>query len=412
MSIQHPRAATPTFESEQTPQSRSRFAACLRRILAKPEYGRLVIDPPNGERFFIEGRRPGPHAYLKVHRWKLLWRLAARGDIGFAESYIAGEWSSPNLAALMTFALKNADAAKPMRLLRTLRILLRLRHALNRNTKRGSRRNIAAHYDLGNAFYAQWLDASMSYSSGLFSTPGQTLEQAQEAKLRRVFELLDLSGGEQVLEIGCGWGGLAERLIDGYRCKVTGLTLSARQLEFARERLQDRNLSQYGDLRLQDYRDVRGTYDRIVSIEMLEAVGTAYWSTYFTQLRESLRPGGIAILQVITIDEARFETYRRAPDFVQRYIFPGGMLPTIAIIEQEIAAAGLNLVHTELFGRSYAQTLIEWQQRFQQAWPVIERLGFDDRFKKTWEYYLTYCQVGFEAGTVNVGLYQVTRPAH
>jgi cyclopropane-fatty-acyl-phospholipid synthase len=371
-----------------------------------------VIDPPIGERFVIEGRQPGPHAHVKVHSWKLLWRLMARGDIGFAESYIAGEWTSPNLATLMTFAIKNADTAKPMRLLRTLRLLLKLRHALNRNTKRGSRRNIAAHYDLGNDFYAQWLDASMSYSSGLYSTSGQTLEEAQESKLDRVFGLLELSGGEHVLEIGCGWGGLAQRLIEHHGCKVTGLTLSSRQLQFAHERLRNRNLAQHGDLRLQDYRDVRGTYDRIVSIEMLEAVGADYWSTYFKQVRDCLRPGGIAVLQVITIAEGRYNAYRRTPDFVQRYIFPGGMLPTIAIMEQEVAAAGLSLVDTELFGSSYAQTLIEWQRRFQQAWPAIERLGFDDRFKRMWEYYLTYCQVGFEAETVNVGLYKIIRPAN
>ena len=333
------------------------------------------------------------------------------GDLGFAESYIAGEWSSPNLAALMTFMLLNADSAESARRLRAPRILGRLRHALNRNSKRGSRRNIAAHYDLGNEFYAQWLDPSMSYSSGLFSADGQTLEDAQEAKLARVCDLLEVSGGERVLEIGCGWGGLADRLIGRYRCNVTGVTLSVQQLEFARERLRARGLSQYGDLRLQDYRDVRENYDRIVSIEMLEAVGAAYWPTYFSQLRDNLRPGGIAVLQAITIDEQRFSAYRNRPDFIQRYIFPGGMLPTRSIIEQQAAAAGLQLVSAELFGASYARTLSLWERRFQQAWPAIERLGFDRKFKRTWEYYLSYCQVGFEAMTLNVGLYKFRNPA-
>jgi cyclopropane-fatty-acyl-phospholipid synthase len=408
MSTQHQQAAGRHYNAAGS--HRSRLAALLGRILPRPKYGRLAIDTPTGERVVIEGRLPGAHAQLKAHSWKFLRRVVARGDIGFAESYIAGDLSSPNLHALMTFAVQNADTMEPTRWVRASRILLRLRHALNRNTKRGSRRNIAAHYDLGNDFYAKWLDSSMSYSSALFSAAGQTLEEAQDTKLKRVFELMDLSGGEQVLEIGCGWGGLAEQLIDRYRCNLTGVTLSLQQLEFARERLRTRKLSQYGDLRLQDYRDISGTFDRIVSIEMVEAVGAAFWPTYFKQLRDNLRPGGIAVLQAITIDEARYESYRRTPDFIQRYIFPGGMLPTTTTMEREIAAAGLQLVKTEFFGESYARTLVEWQRRFQRAWPIIERLGFDAAFKRTWEYYLSYCQVGFEAGTVNVGFYKLARP--
>jgi cyclopropane-fatty-acyl-phospholipid synthase len=220
-----------------------------------------------------------------------------------------------------------------------------------------------------------------------------------------------LSGGEKVLEIGCGWGGFAQRLIDRYRCDVTALTLSARQLEFTRFRLGGRDLMPYADVRLQDYRDVRGIYDRIVSIEMLEAVGAPYWPTYFKQLRSSLRPGGLGVLQVITIDEERFESYRRRPDFIQKHIFPGGMLPTTKILEQQIAAAGLRLLVGEHFGASYARTLEEWQRRFQRTWPALKELGFDDRFKRAWEYYLAYCQAGFEAGTVNVGFYKVCRDA-
>jgi cyclopropane-fatty-acyl-phospholipid synthase len=212
-----------------------------------------------------------------------------------------------------------------------------------------------------------------------------------------------------VLEIGCGWGGLAERIVERFRCHLTGLTLSQRQLVFACRRLRERGLLNKSDLRLQDYRDVSETYDRIVSIEMLEAVGEAYWPTYFTKLRAALRSGGMAVIQVITIDEARFETYRRRPDFIQHYIFPGGMLPTVAIVEREIAAAGLQLVSSEFFGPSYARTLAEWQRRFQRRWPAIAALGFDERFKRTWEYYLSYCQAGFEAGTVSVGLYKIAQ---
>jgi cyclopropane-fatty-acyl-phospholipid synthase len=279
---------------------------------------------------------------------------------------------------------------------------------MNRNTRRGSRRNIAAHYDLGNEFYRQWLDPGMTYSAGLFSRAAQTLEEAQDAKLDRVISLLNLSGGERVLEIGCGWGSFAERLLQQHDGVVTGVTLSSEQLDYAQHRLGAAVQSGRCDLRLQDYRDVCGTFDRIVAIEMLEAVGEAYWSTFFEKLRDSLRPDGLAVLQVITIDDARFGNYRRRPDFIQKYIFPGGMLPTKHIIEREIAQAGLRLVAHEHFGESYARTLEHWQQRFQKSWPRIERLGFDERFKRTWEYYLAYCQAGFEANAISVGLYKVT----
>ncbi len=405
MSIQRQQADTRKFDSEQFPRSRSLTIALLHRIFSGLECGHLVIDTPAGERLVINGNQPGTQGRLEIRSWRFLWRLVAGWDIGFAESYMAGEWISPNLGGLLMLALRNSAFAEP---LRPPRLLLRLRHALNRNTRRGSRRNIAAHYDLGNEFYAHWLDAGMSYSAALFSSAGQTLEEAQNAKLDRVLDLLEVSGGEQVLEIGCGWGSLADRVIGRYGCALTSLTISAKQLEFARKRLRDLDLLRYSDLRLQDYRDVRGPYDRIVSIEMLEAVGEAYWSTYFEKLRVNLRPGGIAVLQVITINEDRFENYRRRPDFIQKYIFPGGMLPTTKIIECEIAAAGLRLVTSEFFGDSYARTLGEWQRRFQRAWPAIEALGFDDRFKRTWEYYLAYCEAGFEAGAVNVGLYKIT----
>jgi cyclopropane-fatty-acyl-phospholipid synthase len=331
------------------------------------------------------------------------------GEVGFADSYIAGDWSTPDLVALMRFGLSNARALTRSWWRRWPRPLARLRHARNRNTRRGSRRNIAAHYDLGNEFYAHWLDVGMSYSAALFTKDAQTLEEAQNAKLDRVFELLDITEGQRVLEIGCGWGGLAERIVERFRCHLTGLTLSQRQLVFACRRLRERGLLNKSDLRLQDYRDVSETYDRIVSIEMLEAVGEAYWPTYFAKLRAALRWGGTAVIQVITIDEARFETYRRRPDFIQHYIFPGGMLPTVAIVKRQIAAAGLQLVSSESFGPSYARTLAEWQRRFQQTWPAIAALGFDERFKRTWEYYLSYCQAGFEAGTVSVGLYKIAQ---
>jgi len=373
------------------------------------ECGELVIETPSGDRLLLGGRRSGAQARLTIHTWRVLGRLVSGWDIGFAEAYMAGEWSSPNLVALLTLACANSLSATPPKMLRSPRLWLRLRHAMNRNTRRGSRRNIAAHYDLGNEFYKQWLDAGMNYSAGLFSSPGQTLEGSQHAKLDRVLSLLDLAGGEKVLEIGCGWGGLAEQLLQEHDCSVTGITLSAEQLAYAHRRLHADVLAGRCDLRLQDYRDVQGAFDRIVSIEMLEAVGEAYWPTYFEKLRFSLRPGGSAVLQVITLDEDRFENYRRRPDFIQKYIFPGGMLPTPHIIEWEAAKAGLQLVAKEFFGDGYARTLEQWRLRFQGAWPQIKTLGFDEHFKRMWEYYLAYCQVGFETGAINVGLYKIAR---
>jgi cyclopropane-fatty-acyl-phospholipid synthase len=247
----------------------------------------------------------------------------------------------------------------------------------------------------------------MSYSSAIYSSLGQTLEDAQRAKLDCVIDLLGLAGGERVLELGCGWGALAGRIIERTGCHVTGLTLSTQQLAYAQRELSQRGLAGESDLRLQDYRDAEGTYDRVVSVEMLEAVGAAYWPTFFANLRQRLNPQGTAVLQVITIDQNRFEAYRRRPEFIQRYIFPGGMLPTTEIIEQLVANAGLRLVSSEFFGESYVRTLAEWHRRFQETWPSIEALGFDDRFKRMWEYYLAYCRLGFEIGALNVGLYKI-----
>jgi cyclopropane-fatty-acyl-phospholipid synthase len=289
------------------------------------------------------------------------------------------------------------------------RICLKLRHWLNRNTPRGSRRNISAHYDLGNEFYSKWLDAGMSYSSAVFSSTTGTLEEAQDAKLDQVVDLMDISGHERVLEIGCGWGGLAEQILRRTNCTLTGLTLSSEQLDFTQRRLSRAGLASRADIRLQDYREVLGTFDRIVSIEMLEAVGEAFWPRYFETLRDRLRPGGVAVLQVITMDDARFGRYRRAPDFIQKHVFPGGMIPTARIVGEEATQAGLQLVAKHFFGESYARTLSEWQRRFQKSWPQIKPLGFDERFYRMWNYYLSYCEAGFLTGALDVGFYKLRR---
>jgi cyclopropane-fatty-acyl-phospholipid synthase len=285
-------------------------------------------------------------------------------------------------------------------------LLNRLSHRLRRNSRRGSRRNISAHYDLGNSFFAPWLDAGMNYSSALWANCN-TLEHAQEVKLDRIANLLEFTGGERVLEIGCGWGALAEKMIRHYRASVLGITLSIEQLAYARTRLAGEAAEGRADLRLLDYRDVSGGFDRIVSVEMIEAVGERYWPNYFGKLRNCLVSGGVVVLQAITIDEQRFATYRKTPDFIQRYIFPGGVLPTRSIIEQEASRAGLKLVHHESFGDSYVKTLREWRTRFLQAWPRIEPLGFNERFRRMWEFYLAYCEVGFNLGTIDVGFFKL-----
>jgi len=409
MSTENQQTAPESVETAMTERPSALLTSFLQLMLSKIDCGEILLRTPGGRRFLIKGRRAGERAHVVLHRWKCILRLLASGDLGFAEGYLAGEWSTPNIYSFLRAAGSSSNDAPSFEALRPPQPITKFRHALNRNTRRGSRRNIAAHYDLGNEFYQLWLDSSMSYSSAIYSSPGQTLEEAQRAKLDRVIDLLALAGGERVLEIGCGWGGLAGRIIERTGCHVTGLTLSTQQLAYAQRELSQRGLGGKSDLRLQDYRDANETYDRIVSVEMLEAVGEAYWPTFFAKLRQRLNSQGAAVLQVITIDQSRFEGYRRRPEFIQRYIFPGGMLPTTEIIRQLVDNAGLRLVSSEFFGDSYARTLAEWHRRFQETWPSIAALGFDDRFKRMWEYYLAYCRLGFEIGALNVGLYKIER---
>jgi cyclopropane-fatty-acyl-phospholipid synthase len=404
MALRNTTLTGPTFGHFPTALSlalRRTMLLILRRI----EVGTLTVTLPSGVSIHHRGVRPGPEGVLLVRRWRALLRLLLAGDLGLARAYMDDDCHSPDLRALLEFGARNAPARSKLPSDFPLAHSFdRIRHALRANTQTGSRHNIAAHYDLGNDFYALWLDRGMNYSSALFTEAGQTLEQAQDAKLSRIVELLDLKAGQHVLEIGCGWGPLAERLTVDTGCSVTGVTLSAAQLDFAQARLHRRTPSKNWDLRLQDYRDIDGRYDRVVSIEMLEAVGERFWPIYFDKLRQSLTDTGIAVLQVITIAESRFAAYRRRPDFIQRYIFPGGMLPTLEIIRQQARRAGLHLVTQQSFGTSYAKTLAEWRQRFLQAWPCIEALGFDARFKRMWEYYLSYCEVGFAVDAIDVSL--------
>ncbi|WAC71741.1 cyclopropane-fatty-acyl-phospholipid synthase [Roseateles sp. SL47] len=337
------------------------------------------------------------------------------GDLGLAFSFRDGDWSTPDLTALLSFGLANESALKSQGRSRgPARWLGLLLHRANANTRRRSRDNISAHYDLGNRFYEQWLDPSMLYSSALYgpgAAPGMSLEAAQQQRLDHIVSLLDVRAGQRVLEIGCGWGTLAATLAARCGAEVVGLTLSTEQLAFAQERARQFQVADRVDLRLQDYRDVGDRYDRIVSIEMIEAVGEAYWPVYFQTLHDRLQPGGVAVLQAITINEAHFEAYRASPDFIQRCIFPGGMLPTPERMAAEAQRVGLTFKTDVRFGLDYARTLAEWRHRFLAQWPSIEALGFDLPFKRIWEYYLSYCEAGFLAGRVDVGLYRLERPA-
>jgi cyclopropane-fatty-acyl-phospholipid synthase len=386
--------------------------AVVTKILSRLRKGKITVQTPAGYRVAYTAALPGPEATIIIHRWRAVRWLLWKGDLGFAESYMEGDWSTPDLSAFLELAALNVeDLDAEIMGSAFVRFLRRFKHARSANTRKGSRRNIASHYDLGNEFYTRWLDTGMTYSSALYREPGLSLEAAQTAKQDLVLEKLGLKGGESVLEIGCGWGGLAERVLESGAGKITCLTLSTEQLAYAKDRLEKAGMADRSDLRLQDYRDVQGKFDRIVSIEMLEAVGQEYWSTYFDTLQARLSDDGVAVLQVITISKARYESYHQGVDFIQRYIFPGGMLPSDEIMRAEIVRAGFELKELKTFGDSYALTLADWNRRFQNAWTAIQTFGFDKRFKHMWEYYLAYCEAGFRSGILDVGLYCIGRPA-
>jgi len=383
----------------------------LQRLTRQVEHGHILVHTPGGEIINHMGAHPGPSASLVLHRWRAVRRLLAAGDIGFAESYMVGDWSTPDLTALIELAARNHQSMyASLNGSRLMRIANRLRHLQRRNSRAGSRRNIPDHYDLGNDFYAAWLDAGMSYSSALYTDTVQDLDAAQVAKQNMVLASLSLSGGERVLEIGCGWGGLARRLATEHGCDVVGLTLSPAQLKHASCGLEGNTAPGRVEFRLQDYRDTTGSFDRVVSVEMLEAVGREYWPAYFSAIHDRLRPGGVAALQVITMAEDRYAAYERGADFIQRHIFPGGMLPSDGVLRTRVAAAGLVLDDVRCFGDSYARTLAEWRRRFHHAWPRLRTMGFDEAFRRKWDYYLAYCEAGFRAGAIDVGLYRIHRP--
>jgi cyclopropane-fatty-acyl-phospholipid synthase len=387
------------------------LAAGTRLLSGMPAKGCLTITLPDGQRVVIGPDEPGLEARLDFPNLRTVLRGIRNGSLGFGESYVAGDVTSPNLVAFLRFYLQNQSALEEAgdRYFFRVRLPDRIKHLMRANTRAGARRNIAAHYDLSNEFYRLWLDDSMTYSSAYFKSGANDLATAQQAKYRKVMEAMEVGPGDRVLEIGCGWGGFAEAVAREAGASVTGITLSREQLAYARKRLGDAGLDTRCDMRLQDYRDVSGTFDRIASIEMIEAVGEAHWPAYFATLANRLRRSGVAAVQAITIAEPIFDTYRRSVDFIQRHIFPGGMLPTAEIIERHAAAAGLRLDRVETFGQCYARTLATWRRRFLDVWPQIASLGFDEDFRRKWEYYLAYCEAGFAEGTIDVGIYRLVK---
>ncbi|WP_269513519.1 SAM-dependent methyltransferase [Brevundimonas subvibrioides] len=387
------------------------FSLLIRLLSANWTYGRLTLTLPNGEVHRLEGETPGPHAVMTVLDYRFAGRVLANGDIGYAEGYIAGEWDSPHLAVLLETLANNYDHIR--RLFDGNVVMLAVNwiaHKLNRNSRRGSRKNITAHYDLGNAFYAEWLDRSMTYSSAKFLNPSEPLEIAQTRKYAALARAMDLKPGMSVLEIGCGWGGFAEYAAREVGATVTGVTISQEQHDLARERLFRAGLSGRTRIELMDYRDITGTYDRVASIEMFEAVGKEYWGAYFDKVHDVLKPGGRAGLQIITIQEDLFEEYNARTDFIQKYVFPGGMLPSEARLQPVVEAAGLSWDSVDRFGIDYADTLSRWDQQFQAAWDDIRKMGgFDERFRRLWRFYLAYCEAGFRSRRTDVIQLALTR---
>ena len=393
-----------TFAVQDSPLDRL-ILAIGTRMMPRHLRGRLRLTLPSGRVVEVGNGQSGVSAEIHLKSYRPVWASMRRASVGFAASYIDGHWDSPDIAALLRFYLQNRSqldqASKPVFF---SSVADRIWHLLRDNDRARARKNIEAHYDLGNDFYRLWLDGTMTYSAACFSSRDQSLEDAQHAKYAAVCDALELSAGQEILEIGCGWGGFAEAAA-ARGAKITGITLSAEQLVYARNRLGGK-----AELRLEDYRDTAGAFDGIASIEMIEAVGEAHWPRYFQVLADRLKPGGAAVLQAITIDERWFPQYRRGADFIQRYIFPGGLLPTRGAMKDNAARTGLDFEMIASFGHDYARTLDLWRRNFESSWDHIAALGFDEKFRRKWRFYLDYCKAGFLENAIDVGIYRFRKP--
>jgi len=394
------------------PQDAPAAARSVLKLLQRLHHGTLTLQLPDGTTHCF-GNGALPHAAMTLKNWNVCGAALKSGDIGFAESYIAGDWTTPNLTDLLQVLVRNRREVEDVVYGNWAgRLLYRVRHLLNRNSKVNSRKNIHAHYDLGNAFYTLWLDDTMNYSSAWFDGDlAQPMQAAQHAKVRRALRMAGVLPGDRVLEIGCGWGALAEMATTEFQATLTGVTLSTEQLAFAQARMAALGSAPRADLRLQDYRDISdGPYDAICSIEMVEAVGRAYWPTYFQTVQRLLKPGGRACIQSIVIDDALWDRYIHSTDFIQQYIFPGGCLPCPREFRREAAAAGLQVVDELAFGADYAETLRRWREQFLAHRAHVLQQGFDEKFIHTWEFYLAYCEAAFAETNIDVVQYTLVRP--
>ena len=382
------------------------------KLLGKPRHGAVTVIFPNGRTRTVGDPGTGEHSTLRLNNFSVLTEAMRRGTVGFAAAYMRGDIEVDDLTALFRFFLQNRDMFEQANpgFFRKAATDLHY-HMSRRNTLEGSKKNIAEHYDLGNDFYGMWLDPSMTYSSAIFTSGDQSLEAAQIAKYRRVADMAGVTPGSTVLEIGCGWGGFAETVARDYKAHLRGITLSAEQLKFGQDRLASQGLDEFATLVFEDYRHTEGQFDHIGSIEMIEAVGEDNWPSYFQTVHDRLKPGGTAAIQAITINEGDFEGYRSGPDFIQRYIFPGGMLLTKTVMREFGDKVGLRLENVENFRLSYAKTLKLGRERFLERWHMISPLGYDEEFKRKWVYYLSYCEAGFTEGSIDVGIYQYRKPA-
>ena len=397
--------------STNNQQNLPRYFARVFDLVGKLNSGRVDFILPDGRRFRAEGSKPGPVAEVSINNPDVFARLVREGDLGFCDAYLDGWWTTPDLQAFMDFIhADNDDMYDGFPGMALVRAWEKARFWFQSNTKRQALKNISYHYDLGNDFYSLWLDDTMTYSSALFNTSQESLEKAQIAKYASMVDQMGVKPGDHVLEIGCGWGGFAEYAAKERGLKVTGLTISKEQLEYAQKRIKSKGLSDKVNLKLQDYRDETGVYDGVASIEMFEAVGEKYWPVYFDKIKQCLKPGKQATLQIITIQDARWDVYRKSVDFIQKYIFPGGMLPSPSVLRQEIHRAGLSVQHSIEFGKSYSQTLRRWFEVFNNKWDNISAMGFDDRFRRMWNFYLTSCAATFESGNCDVTQITLQKP--
>ena len=397
--------------STNNQQNLPRYFARVFDLVGKLNSGRVDFILPDGRRFRAEGLKPGPVAEVTINNPDVFARLVREGDLGFCDAYLDGWWTTPDLQAFMDFIhADNDDMYDGFPGMALVRAWEKARFWFQSNTKRQALKNISYHYDLGNDFYSLWLDDTMTYSSALFNTSQESLEKAQIAKYASMVDQMGVKPGDHVLEIGCGWGGFAEYAAKERGLKVTGLTISKEQLEYAQKRIKSKGLSDKVNLKLQDYRDETGVYDGVASIEMFEAVGEKYWPVYFDKIKQCLKPGKHATLQIITIQDARWEVYRKSVDFIQKYIFPGGMLPSPSVLRKEVHRAGLSVQHSIEFGKSYSQTLRRWFEVFNNKWDNISAMGFDDRFRRMWNFYLTSCAATFESGNCDVTQITLQKP--